>query len=257
MSTAVPRSRRPWPRWIAVTFWTVLGLLAAALLVVMLTITLGAVHGIEFSPERFERRSYSFYELPFVGIQVRAVRREDLTTVAETFITSNKYIPPPPPVGQETWHIVIGSRGTRLMRRGDASILVQYLDAQDTKAMHRWVKWSEDHPQLAKVFWPAVQQLARHELYVFLPELFEMTKVHSDPVALQAALNAQVVQRLLFLARRLQDRDAHKQALAVLADALALDPANQELQRAQNTSRAALPPAEAPPAKQPAAPTKK
>lgn len=232
-------ARRAWPRWVPISVWSVLGVLAAALLVFMLTVSLGAVHGIEFCPQSFERRSYSCYELPLLGIQVRPMRREDLTTVAETAITSNKFIAPLPKGAKQDWHIVVGSRGTRLHRRGDAGILMQYLDAQDSKSMHRWVKWSEDHPPLAKLLWPAVQKLAVHELYVFVPNLFELTKQHTDPVALQAALNKEVVERLLFLARRLQDRDDHAAALPVLADALALDPTNKELQRAQSTSQAA------------------
>jgi len=240
MSSPAPRPvRRSWPRWVPITFWTVLVSLAAVLLVFMLTVTMGAVHGVEFSPLLFERRSYSFYELPLVGIQVTATRHEDLSTAVESFITTSKYVTPPPAGSKEIWHIVVGSNGPRLQRKGDASILMQYFDARDSKTTHRWVKWSEDHPQLAKVFWPSVQQLAKHELYVFVPELFDLTKQHSDPVALQAALNAEVVQRLLFLARRLQDRDAHAEALAVLGDALAIDPANKELLRAQSTSRAA------------------
>lgn len=249
-------TRRTWPRWLSILLWSVLGTLAAILAVFMLTVTLGAVHGVEFCPQTFERRSYSCYELPLIGIQVRPMRREDLTTVAETAITSGNYIAPLPPGGKQDWHIVVGSRGPRLQRRGDASILMQYLDAQDAKSTHRWVKWSEDNPALAKVFWPAVQRLATHELYVFVPELFELTKQHKDPVALQAALNKQVVGRLLWLARRLQDREDHAAALAVLADALVIDPTNKELQRAQSTSRAALP-AEAPPPTKAAPPTKK
>jgi hypothetical protein len=241
-------TRRSWPRWVPITLWSVLGLLAAILAVFMLTITMGAVHGTEFCPQTFERRSYSCYELPLIGIQVTAMRREDLSTVAETFITNSKYIPPLPTGGQQDWHIIFGSHGPRLHRRGDASILMQYLDAQDGKTMHRWVKWSEDHPPLAKVFWPAVQQLSVHELYVFLPELFELTKLHNDPVALQAALNKEIVKRLLFLARRQQDRADHAAALKVLAEAIAIDPTNQELQRAQSTSRAASQPAPAGPA---------
>jgi hypothetical protein len=224
---------------VPIALWTVLGGLALVLVLGMLTITLGGVHGTEFSPQTFERRSYSCYELPLVGWQVTAMRREDLSTVVETFLTSNKYIAPLPKGGQQDWHIIFGSRGTRLYRRGDAHILMQYLDAQDAKSMHRWVKWSEDHPQLAKTFWPAVQRLAMHELYVFVPELFELTKQHSDPVAFQAALNQEVVARLLFLARRLQAADDHAAALTVLSDALTLDPANKELQRALSMSQAA------------------
>ncbi len=232
-------ARRSWPRWVPITFWGVLGVLSLVLMVFLLTITLGAVHGTEFSPQTFERRSYSHYELPLIGVQVTAEQREDLTTVAETFLATGKYIVPPPKGAKEIWHTVMGSRGTRRLSRGDANILLQYLDAEDSKATHRWVKWSEDHPQLAKVFWPAVQKLALHDLYVFLPNLFDLTKVHTDPVALKAALDAEIVKRLLFLARRLQAREAHAEAIAVLDDALAIDPTNKELQRARQTSRAA------------------
>jgi hypothetical protein len=240
MATAsTPTARRAWPRWIPITFWVVLTAASLVLFVLLLTITLGAVHGTEFSPQTFERRSYSRYELPLIGVQVKPEQREDLTTVAETFLTTNKYITPPPKGTKEIWHVVVGSHGTRRLRRGDANILMQYLDAQDGKTTHRWVKWSEDHPQLAKVFWPAVQKLAIHDLYVFLPDLFELTKLHTDPVALKAALDAEVVKRLLFLARRLQDREAHAEAIAVLTEALAIDPTNKELQRARDTSKAA------------------
>jgi hypothetical protein len=233
-------ARRPWPRWVPITFWIFLAALALVLFVFLMTITLGGVHGMEFSPQTFERRSYSHYELPLIGVQVTAEKRDDLTTIAETFLTTNKYITPPPKGAKEIWHTVVGSHGTRRLRRGDANILMQYLDAQDAKTTHRWVKWSEDHPQLAKVFWPAVQKLAIRELYVFLPDLFELTKAHSDPVALKSALDAELVKRLLFLARRLQDREAHAEAINVLTDALAIDPTNKELQRARETSRTAV-----------------
>src|SRR5262245_8877818 len=113
-------ARRVWPRWIPITLWSVLGFLFAVLGVAMLTVTMGAVHGTEFCPQTFERRSYSCYELPLIGIQVTAMRREDLSTVTETFLTSNKYIPPLPKGGKQDWHIIVGSRGPKLHRRGDA-----------------------------------------------------------------------------------------------------------------------------------------
>jgi hypothetical protein len=240
MSTAPSRpvARRRWPKWVPIAGWSLLGLLGATLLVYMATVTFGAVHGIEFCPQTFERRSYSFYELPILGIQITGNRREDLTAAAETFLTSQKYIAPPA-AGQQDWHIVVGSRGPRLQRRGDAHILIQYLDAKDGKDYHRWVKWSEDHPSLAKIFWPAVQRLAAHELYVFIPDLFDLAKAIDDPVKLQQELDRDVARRLLFLARRLQDREDHAAAIKVLTEAAPLDPENKEIQRARDTSRVA------------------
>jgi len=237
MSQAVTRSRR-WPKWLPIALASTLILLALGLVISLLTLTLGAVHGIEFSPQSFERRSYSFFELPLIGTQITAVQHDDVSKTTETFITTSKYITPPAG-GPQDWHIVSGSRGVRGRRQGDASILMQYFDAQDSDEYHRWVKWSEDYPKLAKVFWPSVQRLAVNELYVFVPDLFDLAKAHDDPKKLQSALNQAVVERLLILARRLQERGEHAEAIQVLDDALALDPKNKELQRAKGTSKAA------------------
>lgn len=232
-------ARRPWPKWVVYTLWVTLAALAAALLVVMATLWFGAVHGTEFSPQTFERRSYSFYELPLVGVQVTAIRHDDLTGVAETFITSSSYVTVPGAGAPQDWHIIVGSRGTKMFRKGDASILMEYLDAKDSEEYHRWVKWSEDNPKLAKVFWPAVQRLAKHELYIFIPDLFMQAKQLDDAVKLQAALDKIVAQKLLFLARRLQEREEHAEAVKVLDEAIKLDPTDKELTKARDTSRAA------------------
>jgi hypothetical protein len=240
-------ARRPWPKWVVYTLWITLAALAATLLVWVVTLWFGGVHGTEFSPQTFERRSYSFYELPLVGVQVTAIRHDDLTGVAETFITSSNYVTVPPAGSPQDWHIIVGSRGTKLFRKGDASILMEYLDAKDSEEYHRWVKWSEDNPKLAKVFWPAVQQLAKHELYIFIPDLFTQAKQADDAVKLQAALDKLVAQKLLFLARRLQDREEHAEAVKVLDEAIKLDPADKELTKARDTSRAAAKAAESQP----------
>jgi tetratricopeptide (TPR) repeat protein len=242
---AAVAGRRDWPRWLVYTLWIVLGTLAAALFVYVATLWFGGVHGTEFSPQTFERRSYSFYELPLVRWQVTAIRHDDLTGTAETFLTTNGYLATPPAGAPQEWHIIVGSRGTKMFRKGDASILMQYLDAQDSAEYHRWVKWSEDNPKLAKVFWPAVQRLARHDLYVFIPDLFLLAKMADYAVKLQAALDKLVAAKLLFLARRLQDRDEHAEAIKLLDEAIQLDPANKELPKARETSRSALKTAEA------------
>jgi tetratricopeptide (TPR) repeat protein len=232
-------ARRRWPKWLPWIGWCAFGILASALLVWIVTLWFGGVHGIEFSPQTFERRSYSFYELPIIGIQVTAIRHEDVTKSTELFLATNKYITPPKG-GRQDWHIVIGTRGQKARRKGDASILMRYFDAEESGNYHRWVKWSEDHPKLAKVFWPAVQRLALHELYVFVPDLFDLAKRYDDPAALKQALDRAVVSSLLRLGRRLQDRGEHAEAIKVFDDALRLDPSNKDLQRARQTSKTAL-----------------
>src|SRR3954465_7804493 len=118
MSSPRPTTARPWPRWLGICGWTLMGLLGAALLVLIATLTFGGVHGTEFCPQTFERRSYSYYELPLLHIQMTGERHEDLTGDTEKHITSNKFILPAGS-GKKDWHVLVGSRGTKLRRPGD------------------------------------------------------------------------------------------------------------------------------------------
>jgi hypothetical protein len=231
MSTT-PLARRSFPRWLGIAGWSVLALLGATLAVFVLTVTFGAVHGTEFCPQTFQRRTYSLYELPLIGIQVTGIRREDVSQAAELFITSHKYITVPTAGAQEDWHIITGSRGTATSR-GDASILMQYLDATDSEDYHRWVKWSEEHPKLAPILWPAVQRLAEHELYIFVPDLFDLAKKIEDPVKLRQELDRAVASKLLFLGKRLAGRDDLELSKSILDEAAKLDPLNEEIKEAQ------------------------
>jgi len=234
MSTA-PTARRRLPKWLPIVGWSLLGLLGATLAVFVLTVTFGAVHGTEFCPQTFQRRSYSLYELPLIGIQVTGIRREDLSQATELFITSHKYITLPAAGAKEDWHIIAGSRGVR-QSKGDAGILMKYLDATDSADYHRWVKWSEEHPKLAPVLWPAVQRLAQHELYVFVPDLFDLAKSIEDPVKLRQELDRIVAAKLLFLGRRLTDRGEHAAARDTLAEAAQLDSTSEEIKAAHTAA---------------------
>lgn len=196
MSSAAPStSPGRWPRWLPVAGWTVLGLLAAALLVFMATITFGAVHGVEFCPQTFERRSYSYYEIPLIHWQVTGELHEDVTGGTELSVTSKNYIKPPS--GEPDWHVLVGSLGTRGRRAGDAGILMHYLDATEVGSSLRWENWTEMHAEQAKVLWPAVQQLAIAERYVYVPDVFELAKSISDPAELKGAIDRLLADKLV------------------------------------------------------------
>src|SRR5262245_52966935 len=169
-------------RWAPIAGWTFVGLLGLTLLVFVTTVLFGAVHGLEFCPQTFERRSYSYYELPIVRIQVTGERSEDLTGPTEQYVAL-KHITAAPS-DKKDWHVLVGSRGTRLRRPGDAGILLQYLDATESDNAHRWVQWSNKNKPLAQLLWPAVQQLAVHNLYICVPDLFELAKTIDDAVKL-------------------------------------------------------------------------
>ena len=87
-----PSSIPPPPRrWIAIVGWGFIGLLGVTLFVFVLTVMFGGVHGLEFCPQTFERRSYSFYELPVLRLQMTGERNEDLTGPTEQYVRSQKY----------------------------------------------------------------------------------------------------------------------------------------------------------------------
>jgi len=221
-------AHRRWPKWVPIAGWSLLGLLCAMLFVFVVIVTFGAVRGTEFCPQTFERRSYWLHELPLTGIQVTGIRRKNESQATELFITSNKYVAAPAAGTKQDWHLIAGSRGVA-STKGDAGILMTYLDAKDGDDYHRWVKWSEEHPKLAPILWPAIQRLARHELYIFVPDLFDLAKTIEDPVKLRQELDRTVANKLLFLARRLTDRSDHAAAKIVLEEAGQLDPASQEI----------------------------
>jgi hypothetical protein len=160
--------------WLPTLGWSLIAVLGTILFVFVVTVIFGGVHGLEFCPQTFERRSYSYYELPLLRIQITGERHEDLTGDTEQYVRSQKYFTPI--TGKKDWHVLVGSQGTRLRRPGDAGILMQYLDAEQPGNSRRWVQWSEKNETLAEIIWPAAQQLALSDAYVFIPDLFDLTK---------------------------------------------------------------------------------
>jgi hypothetical protein len=243
------KSRRKWPRWLVWTGWSLLGALVALSLGTFLTLWFGGVHGVEINPYTFARRSYSFYEIPLIGWQVRGIRREDVASTSVDFLSQQKYVAPAKGA-PNVWHIVAGTRGVSAQVIGDADILVRYLEAQDAEDYHVYVKWSEKNPNLAKLFWPAVSRLAQEEQYLFIPDLFELAESATDPVAFQAALNKKVAERLLELGQHPQEAEEHAEAKKLLDEASHLDADNPLIRRAAEKS-AALAPKEIPPKQTP------
>jgi hypothetical protein len=241
MSVATPAirtsTRRPWPKWLKYTGWTLLGLVVAGLVVTFATVQFGGVHGVELNPHSFARRSYSFYEVPIIRWQVRGIRRDDVASVVVDFLEQQKYLPATK-AAPDVWHIVVGTRGMRPPTLGDADILVRYLETTTAENNHQWVEWSEKNPKLAAPLWKAVSRLAQDELYIYIPALFEQAAAATDLVQFQKQLDTELSARLLDLGLRLQAAEEHAAAKKYLAEAAALDPANPVIKRALEKSAA-------------------
>ena len=138
----------------------------------------GRVRGTEFSPTHFQTRRFSFYEIPFVHLQIGPVRRTAGTTPMEKLLRSKGWINVP--AGKVTrWDIVRLRQGFGDGGIGDASLLTDALSlTRDGQSF--WRTWSTDNPAAAAALWPRVQRLARRELYFFIPDVLAIAAAADD-----------------------------------------------------------------------------
>lgn len=245
-TTARPRTKKPFsvPNWL---YGIGVGLLVAAFFGGLIMI-FGRVSGEEFAPSEFKRRTFSYYEIPIVGIQVWPVKRFDVTGDVETDLVTNKIITPKTPKDPR-WDLVLGYRGSTQVADGDANILVRYLDRLDGKGGRTWQTWTTDKPKLAKIFWPAIAKLAEEELYLFMPDLFEMAAAASDVTpesvkTFETSLHALLAQKYHDFGIVQQKLERHADAITLLSEALKLAPDEKAWKEELEISRKAVPAAD-------------
>jgi len=159
-------------------FWIVL---VSGLLIVLglalIVLFFGHVRGREFAPSHFETRSFSFYEIPLLKLQITPIRRTSEQSKLQAYLTTTALLTRP--TGQATiWHLIEVERGPGGIQPADAKLLTDFLHVSHrqnwTQNESHWHQWSIKHPQHAKALWPRVQRLADRELYVLIPELFRI-----------------------------------------------------------------------------------
>jgi tetratricopeptide (TPR) repeat protein len=211
-----------------------IGLLFVLGIVVYSVSFFGHVKGEEFSPATFTRREFSYYEIPLLGLQISPIHRRDLTNVLESHLTRDKLVTAQAVTESgKRWDLVIARRGLegargRALAQGNARILCEYLDALDSKSVHVWLTWTTENPELAKVVWPVVAQVARQDLYIFVPDLFELARNAGDPVELKAELDRWLVQQYLAFALTQQQLNRHEAAIELYSAVLQLDPSHAD-----------------------------
>ncbi|MEM6690412.1 MAG: hypothetical protein AAF664_13350 [Planctomycetota bacterium] len=173
----------------------------------------GRVHGSEFSPSDFSIREFHFYEVPLLHTQITPIKRTTRTLgfprylVAQSLIDSSKSDPP-------VWHLASIGRGGTAPEDADAGLLVDQFNLTiDGKEF--WRTWSDDHPKIAAVLWPVIQDLAYEELYVLVPDVLEEALKQTPPPMFRDALKERVKLEINRLVEylKLSDNDT-------LADAL-------------------------------------
>lgn len=151
------------------------------------TLFFGEVFGKEFSPDTFERRSYTYFELPVVRIQVTPVRRTVRRPQLEQALVDHQYIASQSPPGR--WDLAVSMRLGQIWREGDAHILTRYLDARNMEGELHWLEWTTSNPAQARIFWPEIARLAQQELYLFMPDLFALAAQPATAQTFQGDLN--------------------------------------------------------------------
>ena len=179
--------------------WGIVATLGLAVAVLIATLLFGQHGGEEFCPDTFTRRSFFYFQIPLVGIQVTPIFRDDTTNSLENYLVAGKFLTRSA-AGDRRWDLVTAlSAGSRVVR-GDAQILCSYLDMADENSRLIWQRWTDTHPESAKVLWPRVAQLARQQLYLLLPELFELARSEADPKTLAEKLDQSLARQYRRLA---------------------------------------------------------
>lgn len=191
MSTAASTSEAPASNALSWLTWGLLGLLAALMvgLVVLFSIaTSGLVNGEEFSPDLLERRSYAYYRIPWIGIQVSPVVNIPASDRVLAYIKANGWVRATQPA-EPKWDFVQRHPALSTHDMGNALVLTRYLDSEAARGKPYWQEWSESHLDLAKILWPRVFEVVRAGQYVFLPELFAAAQAAERPADLKTELD--------------------------------------------------------------------
>lgn len=190
----------------------------------------GQVHGEEFSPHTFKRRSFNYVEIPLTSIQVWPIHRRDTTTSMDSAVINKGGVKRK---NNPRWDLVAGHSPFRPAVEGDAKLLTTYLDARFEGDFY-WEKWSNDHPKHAKVFWPIIAEVACDGMYIMLPDLFDVALDHRlSPDELQVKLNGLLSRRYLELGKLQQQTGNQTRAGEMFGISLKYDPQNETAAKLQ------------------------
>lgn len=203
----------------------------------------GRVTGTEFNPQSFDTRTFSFYEIPGLQIQLTPIRRTVTTPEVSRHLRNKGWIKVSRKTPATTWHTLNIARGSANTSEL-ASLLHDSIELFDyDNGDFYWKEWSDAHRQQAAVLWPIVQKLASRELYVFVPELLAIARTSrpdDPPSVLANALDQWLINQYAIMVDDL--RDAQRQNLAdeLLEEALTDYPsAELLLQRKESPAQTA------------------
>ena len=171
MANSRARSSRPKRRRIILPC---LLLVAAGLVGFLVLLSMSQVTGSEFSPDSFSLRSFSYRRIPGTRIVLNRIEYTDLDESLADYLTARKWLPPVTGNDDPRWDLVHDNRTNPASHVCDARYLTENLFGLSGNDL---IAWSDIHPDLAAIFWPAVAKLARSGLYWAVPELLEQLQL--------------------------------------------------------------------------------
>ncbi|MDZ4851950.1 MAG: hypothetical protein SGI77_21895 [Pirellulaceae bacterium] len=138
--------------------------------------------GTEFSPISFTCRDFKI-SLWTGGTVVQPAYLACSTDISKHLTNSTRSN------GNERWDLVDYWKLTQGRVNSEASILTQCMTAENAERELVWENWSKDNPKLAKILWPAVQQLAMHRAYFSVPELLRIAVASPPTNELRSEIN--------------------------------------------------------------------
>jgi hypothetical protein len=204
--------------WLA---W-ILGLSLAGFMVI---VYFGSVTGEEFNPYTLEHRTFQYYQVPGLHIQVTPISRDSSGAGFSTVLINDKLVKTKT---RKEWHLVWAAIANRHTQRGDASILTQYIGESDSS----WAQWSKDNPKTAKKFWPVVFDLARRNHYLLIPDVMEVGARSSDakPIEFANELDFSLAKQYVRAAKLQNAADNAKETAKLLGYARSYAKGNDELE---------------------------
>jgi len=157
------------------TFILISGLvfLVTSPILLMVLYGMGQVDGVEFSPDDFSRRRFTYNQLPFLGWVIAKKSYEDVTADLEQELVTTKLITPVINK-QKRWDLVSESNYGLVSHQCDARFLIGYLEKSDESGANYWDSWNIDYPECAKLFWPKVAEMARDGMYLKVADVMRV-----------------------------------------------------------------------------------
>jgi hypothetical protein len=162
-------AKRFWTSWVIVG---AMGMAVTVTIVFLALLSSSFVEGEEFSPDDFSRRQFDYVQLPWLKWVLKGIEYRDVSSDIEKSLVSEGWISTTP---AKNWHLCREFYGSQ-PAECDARFLVDLLNLKSQKPefVYYWQEWNENHPDLAKIFWPMIADVARDEMYLIVPELMQL-----------------------------------------------------------------------------------